>query len=880
MKIHRIRLRNYRGVEDRTVEPDPVGVTVVEGPNEVGKSSIAEALDLVLDNLDSSKSRSVRAVKPVDRDVGPEVEVDLEMGAYRLLLRKRFLRRPETVLKVSSPVPENLTGREAHERVRDIISRTLDTDLWRAVRVIQDAGVDRVKLEDASSLAQALDRAAGGDVAGDKEVCIFEAVHEEYGKYFTDTGSPRKPLNEADASVEEAARAVDSLERDLETIDQLVGASDRLSREVRELSQYKADSIGTAEKHEVTVVALEKQEADVERLKAVRDQASSEEDRQVAAHKARQDLIAVVKEGLDTVDRLRGASAESTSAVTQASGEEQKARDRLRKAERVAEECAESAALAARDVEHHGNQFDLKLLVERRDRIRKHEAARGKAAAFLDKCTVDSRLVGRLRKAENDLIRVQAQLDAGSPRVRVIALDPISLQTGRKTRKLKKGESYEEIVGERRTLRIPSVAKVEVSAGTSLDTLVKERDTVQKRLDKFLLEAAVPSVADAEAAELRRRDAQAQVDTATEAIEVDLRDLTMEEMLAKISRLEAKVVAYPSTRVAKPELPKNLDEAKSTKAEADNARDSADKDARSAKAHHDAAEVHLRKLERQLQETDNQVRIQEQLQLKDQRALDIARTHRSDAALEKALKDARQSAADGTALWEEAKKELTSKDPGRVRSLARNARAAADRASRELREKEDELNRTQAKLDVLGGKGVFEELEAARTRLEHARVHQRAVGNRAAAARLLFETMRRRRNEARRAYAAPLREKIVQLGRLVYGESFDVELDDNLGVEKRSLGGVTLPFTSISVGAREQLGLIVRVACSLLVDKQEGVPLLFDDTLGHTDPSRLEGMGAMLSRAGRQCQVIIFTCTPGRFRHIGDARTIALSGTG
>ena len=153
---------------------------------------------------------------------------------------------------------------------------------------------------------------------------------------------------------------------------------------------------------------------------------------------------------------------------------------------------------------------------------------------------------------------------------------------------------------------------------------------------------------------------------------------------------------------------------------------------------------------------------------------------------------------------------------------------------------------------------------------------QRAVGDRAAAARLLFETMRRRRDEARRAYAAPLREKIVALGRLVYGESFDVELDDNLAIEKRSLTGVTLPFSSISVGAREQLGLIVRVACSLLVDEQEGVPLLFDDTLGHTDPARLEGMGAMLSQAGRQCQVIIFTCTPGRFRHIGDARTIAL----
>ena len=879
MKIHRIRLRNYRGVEDRTVEPDPVGVTVLEGPNEVGKSSIAEALDLVLDNLDSSKSKPVKAVQPVDRDVGPEVEVDLEMGAYRFVLRKRFLKKPETVLKVSTPAPENLTGREAHERVREIISQTLDTDLWKAVRVIQDAGVDQVKLEDASSLAQALDRAAGGEVAGDKEVSVFDAVHEEYGKYFTDTGAARKPLNEAGAAVEAAAKAVDSLEHDLATIDKLASDSDRLSREVRELSQNKSESVATAEKREAAVVELEKQEADVERLKAARDQASSEEGRLLADHKARQDLIAAVDAGQAEVDRLRTESARSTPAATEASDEEQKARNRLRDAEQAAENCAASSTLAANDVEHLGDRLDLDLLVERRDRIRKHEEERGKADVFLEKCAVDPHLVGRLRKAENELIRVQAQLDAGSPKVRVSALGDLSLQTGGQTKKLKRGDSHEEAVGERWTFRIPSVAEVEVSAGTSLDELVRERDKVQKKLAKLLLEAAVSTVQEAEAVELQRRDAQARVNAATNAIKTDLRDLTIEQMLAKISRLEAKVAAYPSTRVAKPRLPKNLDEAKSTKADADTARENSEKAVRAAKAHHDAAEAQLRKLQKQAQELENQVQLQEQLRLKDERALDVARAHQGDAALEQALKAAQQSAADTRLVWEGAKKELASKDPERVRVLARNARAAAERATRELREKEDELNATQAKLDVLGGKGVFEELEAARTRLEHAKMSQRAVGDRAAAARLLFETMRRRRDEARRAYAAPLREKIVALGRLVYGESFDVELDDNLAIEKRSLTGVTLPFSSISVGAREQLGLIVRVACSLLVDEQEGVPLLFDDTLGHTDPARLEGMGAMLSQAGRQCQVIIFTCTPGRFRHIGDARTIALGAT-
>ena len=54
MKVHRIRLRDYKGVDDVEVEFALDGVTIIEGPNEVGKTSLAEALTLVLEQLDSS----------------------------------------------------------------------------------------------------------------------------------------------------------------------------------------------------------------------------------------------------------------------------------------------------------------------------------------------------------------------------------------------------------------------------------------------------------------------------------------------------------------------------------------------------------------------------------------------------------------------------------------------------------------------------------------------------------------------------------------------------------------------------------------------------------------------------------------------------------
>ena len=129
----------------------------------------------------------------------------------------------------------------------------------------------------------------------------------------------------------------------------------------------------------------------------------------------------------------------------------------------------------------------------------------------------------------------------------------------------------------------------------------------------------------------------------------------------------------------------------------------------------------------------------------------------------------------------------------------------------------------------------------------------------------------------RRTYLASQRDKIVSLGRFVFDQTFAVELDEDLAIATRTLAGVTLPFDSLSVGAQEQLSLIARLACALLVSQDEGVPLILDDTLGHCDPARLEGMGALLSFAARWCLIIVLTCTYARFRHVGDAKVVRLA---
>ena len=123
---------------------------------------------------------------------------------------------------------------------------------------------------------------------------------------------------------------------------------------------------------------------------------------------------------------------------------------------------------------------------------------------------------------------------------------------------------------------------------------------------------------------------------------------------------------------------------------------------------------------------------------------------------------------------------------------------------------------------------------------------------------------------------APLKEKLESLGRLVFDHSFEVEISEDLQIASRTLGRITVPFDSLSGATREQLSLVFRLACSMIVAEEGGAPLIMDDALGYTDPQRLQMVGAVLAKAAKNCQIVIFTCMPDRYANIGEASVISL----
>ena len=160
---------------------------------------------------------------------------------------------------------------------------------------------------------------------------------------------------------------------------------------------------------------------------------------------------------------------------------------------------------------------------------------------------------------------------------------------------------------------------------------------------------------------------------------------------------------------------------------------------------------------------------------------------------------------------------------------------------------------------------------------DRARKEYDVVCRNAEATSLLFEIMEDERLQVQTAYVNPLKVKIESLGRFIFGDTFQVDLDSELNIVSRTMNGLTIPFKSLSTGAKEQIGLITKLACAMTVSKDDGVPLVIDDALGHTDSSRINSMATTIGIAGNDCQILLLTCQPNRYLEIGKVKTISLS---
>jgi DNA repair exonuclease SbcCD ATPase subunit len=872
MRLRRVRVDDVRGIDAYEVAFATEGVTVIEAPNESGKSTLLDAVDLLLTEKDTSKKKPVRDLKPAGRDVGSRVEVELTCGDYHLTCVKQFNKQTATQLTVHAPTREQLSGAEAHDRLREILEAEVDLALFEALRFKQGRGLDGVALGSSNVIAARLDEAAGGHGDGGDDD-LLARVRAEYEHYFTPKGSDGKRIKDADAAVEAAQERYRELDGRLAQLDDDVEELARLQRERVELERAHAglaDDLHAHRQRRARVQQLRQQLAEartgVERAR--REHADAQRDAD-----GRADAVA----GIERAERQRAELVEQLAPVQErVAGLEERLADLDRgtteaetalKQAREAHDAAQLAAELLRLREEHGR------LIARQQRVEEVLADAREAASFLEGCRLTDDLLAEIRDADERVRVAERTLEAGAPTLSITAHRGLEVEVDGQPEHLEEGARQRRHVEDRLELDLVGVARLEVTAGTSLGQLRASVETARRQRDEACRRAGVDAPDAAERLDEERREHRRTVRRRDAELARALEGLSREQLADRCQVVGGRLEQLEAIG-AQPPLPTDLASAEEMLEHTRTRQQEAE--ATLARLRSERGEFATQVEERRRTVLAGQARCE---QLDDDLArlrgqLAAARRERDDEQIADRVADAAKALEGAEAAASTLAAELDALDPDAVEMLATNAeRQAEDLASR-LAENAQLRSARQARLDVVGEEGLGEQLAAAETRLAHAELQQRRIRSRASAAKALHDELQSARDEAYRAYQRPLRELIARHGRVVFGEGLEVELDEELKVVRRTLDGDTLEWEHLSSGAKEQLAILSALAAARLA-ADGGVPLVLDDALGYTDPDRLAALGAVLGTA-EGAQIVVLTCVGDRYRHVGGATTVRL----
>lgn len=867
MILHRLMIEDFRGVVREEVEVPALGVLVIEGPNESGKTSLMDSLEMLLEHKASSGRAEIKAASPVGRDVPVVVEAEFTVDGDRMRYRKEFVRGKRTTLEFPGSARAALSGDDAHDHVRDLLDRSVDRSLWKALRIAQDEPIGQVDAaKGMDSLRRALDAAAGGeDPTGDDS--LIDRVAEERNRYLTaKKGEPTGDLARSQARVEEA-------EADLTT------ARARHA----ELEAAVEDHAAQASVHEARLVSLSAVETEVTRLeeagraaaelRGASAAAEAEVDRAVAAHDARQRaqrdrdvLVESARREENKEVALRAAATTASERLEPADSRAREARSALEKAEEGVTRARRRLDAVRASQERVRQRADLANLEIRLETLRTVGDELEEKEAALVEAQLPDGAVDRLRAADEALREAVIRSSASAPRVELSGEGAVRVSG----EEVDLATTWSREIVEDTVFEMGTVSLTVVPAGDT-EAVRREESAARTHLESLLETFGVQSPAEAEQRTRRAEGLSAEIDALRRRRGDLLAGDTTEDLVNRRDSLLAQEQSDPSA-------PSQI-----TDTESDEAADpeAADPVAETAAAEKELAwcraEDRAATAEAGALRTEHATRLaladEAAARLRECRqALETARVGTNDSELADAESHARTLAEAAREAAREARLKLDDALAAAPPELLNNARASLTALVAEERESAEAVAAALGRVNAIGDQGRLDEVSVSERELEMAERENTALWRRARAADLLHRTLVARRSEALQAYQAPFHKAVVELGSLVYGRDFDVRLGEDLTILSRRIGDVTVDYESLSGGAREQLAVIVRIACARLVG-EGGVPVFLDDTMGYTDPSRRMTMGAVIAAAAATSQVIVLTCDRARFAGIGGAET-------
>ena len=245
MKLRKLSVNQFK----RFTEPTKLselcdGLNLVVGPNELGKSTLLDALRAVLFERNSSKAQQIKALQNDRSGAAPVIELVFEVNGAEYTLTKRFVKSPYA--RLQCPDGTLLEADAAENRLRSLLgfaeagnrgatSETLG--MWGVLWVQQGQSFGSPDLPDSAlaSLSAGLESEVGTVLGGRRGRELPQVIEQQRGELVT--ARRRQPRGEYKDTLEHVSeleqRLVGQQQQQLEiseTLEQLAVAEARLTR--------------------------------------------------------------------------------------------------------------------------------------------------------------------------------------------------------------------------------------------------------------------------------------------------------------------------------------------------------------------------------------------------------------------------------------------------------------------------------------------------------------------------------------------------------------------------------------------------------------------------------------------------------------------------
>jgi len=896
MRLISVIVRNYRLHGEIAIELDPQR-TLIGGPNESGKSTLAEAIHRTLFFPAKSSAEPQKRMRSSVHAGHPEVEVVFEASGRRHHVRKRFSGASgTTTLTPARGAP--LQGEAAEAELARLLQVSPDanakasTHHWAHLWVEQgksgDDPAEHANAQRDALLARLQGLGGAGAMQSDLDSRVAAVFASELEKVFTQTGKPKAgtELHQAEQEHGDALAGREAVARRL--LEQLQAALDYES--AAEAIKVAGENLAALETERAT---LEAKRSRVEELgrklegdeRAARDATKAHDDL-AAAH---EQIVNLQRE----VGKIEAEIAPDEAELTRLANAHEACRLQAAEAEQASQRAAADQRSAR--LVHDYTVACLSLLEKRAQRA--ESAARVEQGRGLEKelaehrarlsrlPVIDARQVKALQKIEGGLAQAEAALAAMATGIDLLTADA-AVSVGDSP--LQPGQS--RILEEETEVAIGTSVRLRIrpGGGTSLrearEAVAEQRKALREKLDAM----GIASVSAGSETAARREDLARTI----QAMESRLGDFKLEAEGGRLAglneaceALEAEIERRRAETPGLPDAAPDLAAAQDAVGEARKVLRMAEMADESRRVARETATRFLQTAGKDLDEKRRQLGSRQQ-KLADLRArlFVLADNHGDDAARKEKLSAARLARDSAVAALGDTHKALESLQPDLLNaSWARVQRAITERgnarrAAEEKRLVAQTLLRRDGSTDPQADVAQAEaRLQAAGERVASARAH-------AAAIKLLDQLFRDEQRALAEQFTRPLAEKISGYLQCLFGPGARAEivLQDNsfsgLQLVRPVQGMGAVPFDGLSGGAREQLAAAVRLAMAeVLAAEHHGcLPIVFDDSFAYSDPVRVKTLQDMLDLAARRgLQVIILTCNPSDYAGLG-ARQVLL----